>query len=249
VDRTFSEKIPLDLPKSALDCDWPCGGFDSFGGDSRASGLEAVIMVHGYHVIWGTYGFWLPNDPRGSWSGLVYAWELAKFGRVIKHSDRVDLEPRQYAMWRAAARQKLQYPAVTLTGLQARAVAEGFGRFAAKSGLSIWSCSIMPEHVHLVLARHRYNVEQAVHLLKGEATRRLVEERLHPMEAFRAADGRLPSVWAEGCWKVFLDTEQAIEDAIHYVEQNPVRESKAVQHWSFVTPFAGIDRGGWTTYR
>lgn len=25
-------------------------------------------MVIGYHVIFSTYGFWLPNDPRGSWS-------------------------------------------------------------------------------------------------------------------------------------------------------------------------------------
>jgi len=28
-------------------------------------------MVRGYHVIFGMYGFWLPNDPRGSWSDYV----------------------------------------------------------------------------------------------------------------------------------------------------------------------------------
>ncbi len=27
-------------------------------------------MVHGYHVIIGAYGYWLPNNPRGSWSEI-----------------------------------------------------------------------------------------------------------------------------------------------------------------------------------
>ena len=34
------------------------------------------------HVIITAYGFWLPNDPRGSWSDFVGAWELLRFGRA-----------------------------------------------------------------------------------------------------------------------------------------------------------------------
>jgi hypothetical protein len=37
-------------------------------------------MVLGSHVIFGTYGFWLPNDPRESWSDFVGSWKLAHFG-------------------------------------------------------------------------------------------------------------------------------------------------------------------------
>lgn len=37
-------------------------------------------MVIGYHVIFGTYGFWLPNDPRGSGSDFVWSEELFRFG-------------------------------------------------------------------------------------------------------------------------------------------------------------------------
>jgi hypothetical protein len=37
-------------------------------------------MIRGYHVIFGAYGFWLPNDPRGSWSEFVGSWELFRFG-------------------------------------------------------------------------------------------------------------------------------------------------------------------------
>jgi hypothetical protein len=36
--------------------------------------------VLAYHLIITTYGFWLPNDPRGSWSDFVRAWELFLFG-------------------------------------------------------------------------------------------------------------------------------------------------------------------------
>ena len=38
-------------------------------------------MIHGYHVILTMYGYWLPNDPRGSWSDFVGRWELVQCGR------------------------------------------------------------------------------------------------------------------------------------------------------------------------
>lgn len=37
-------------------------------------------MIHAYHFILSAYGFWLPNDPRGSWSDFVGAWELFRYG-------------------------------------------------------------------------------------------------------------------------------------------------------------------------
>ena len=45
-------------------------------------------MIVGYHVIFGMYGFWLPNDPRGSWSEFVGEWELFRAaGRATKTND------------------------------------------------------------------------------------------------------------------------------------------------------------------
>lgn len=48
-------------------------------------------MILASHVIFGTYGFWLPNDPRGSWSDFVGSWELARFGRATKVTTRRSL--------------------------------------------------------------------------------------------------------------------------------------------------------------
>jgi len=195
-------------------------------------------MVLGSHVILSAYGFWLPNDPRGSWSDFVGAWELVRFGRATQVGTRCSVASRPHNVSaRQAAKRALKYPPVRFTGLQARAIGRSFAAFAAKSDLLIWACSILPEHVHLVVARHDYEVEQIVNLLKGEATRTLIAEDLHPLARFSTNKGRQPPMWARGQWKVFLDNEAGIRRAIKYVEDNPAKEGKPPQRWSFVQAF------------
>ena len=48
-------------------------------------------MVRWYHLIMTAYGFWLPNDPRGSWSEFVASWELYKFGAATKTNEKRSL--------------------------------------------------------------------------------------------------------------------------------------------------------------
>jgi hypothetical protein len=117
-------------------------------------------MVIASHVIVGMYGFWLPNDERGSWSDFVGSWELLRFGRATTVNARHSLARRPFdAAKRAAAREALKYPPVVLTGLQARAIARGFADYAARADVSILACAILPQHVHLVVGRHRLSVE------------------------------------------------------------------------------------------
>src|SRR4051812_17697010 len=123
-------------------------------------------MVLGNHVIITTYGFWLPNDPRGSWSAFVRSWELRRFGPATKIDTRrsVVAEQHDYHL-RQAAKSALQYPEVHLTGIQAHEVGKAIGEYVAKSGLKVWACSILPEHLHLVLGRYRFKIEQVANLL------------------------------------------------------------------------------------
>ncbi len=53
--------------------------------------------------------------------------------------------------------------------------------------------------------------------------------------------------WATGRWRVYLDSEDAIENAIRYVEENPIKEGRPEQRWSFVSPFCGLDKC-WVVY-
>jgi REP element-mobilizing transposase RayT len=204
-------------------------------------------MVHGYHVIVCAYGFWLPNDPRGSWSEFVGKWELVRFGKATKGLERLVLTEAEERN-RQEAKRLLKYPPVQFTGVQARAIGHGFANACRKSGFTIWACAILPEHTHLVIARHTYKVENIANLLKGEGTKQLRQENLDPMAAFAESGRRPPSPWADRRWKVFLDSEEAVENAIRYVEQNPVKEGKTAQKWSFVTPFCGLPKGGYVTY-
>ena len=172
-------------------------------------------MVLGYHVIFGTYGFWLPNDPRGSWSDFVGAWELFHFGPATKVETRASLAnaPHDPAV-RQATKQALKRPPVQLSGVQARAVGRGFAASVHKGRVLVWACSILPEHLHLVVARHRFRVEHLVNLLKGAATRALLAEDLHPFAALRTPDSQVPKCWGVGLWKVYLGSEEAIQRAI-----------------------------------
>lgn len=198
-------------------------------------------MVHAYHVIFGTYGFWLPNDPRGSWSDFVGAWELLRFGEATKTTTcRSVAGKRHDTDLRQRAKHALKYPAVVLSGMQAAAVGRGFAESIRKSRITLWACSILPEHVHLVVARHHFKIEQVVNLLKGEATKRLAAEGLHPLAQFRNRRGAIPTPWAKNAWRVFLDTEADILRSIQYVERNPIKEHKPSQSWPFVTAFRGL---------
>ena len=200
-------------------------------------------MILGYHLIITAYGFWLPNDPRGSWSDFVGSWELLRFGPATKTSCRQSLASRPHdRRLRLEAKTALKYPDVHFTGGQARRIGMSFRDWAQQRGATIWACSILPEHVHLVVARHRYKIEQAANLLKGASTRALLAEKAHPLATFAGQGQRPPNMWARGQWKVFLDDPADVRRAIRYVEQNPIKEGKPEQNWQCVTEFTGITK-------
>lgn len=207
-------------------------------------------MVHGYHLILPMYGFWLPNDPRGSWSDFVRRWELARFGPSRKTLERksIDSLGARERLQRVAAKQALSFPPVSISGNQAQSIGLGFAKHRQKCNYTFWACSILPEHIHMVLARHTYKVEQMANLLKGAATTQLINDGNHPLQEFAAEGRRPPRMWAAHEWKQYLDCEESIDEAIRYVEENAEKEGKPRQAWSFVTPFTGINSAGWTTY-
>src|SRR5712675_1850955 len=101
-------------------------------------------MILAYHVIFTAYGFWLPNDPRGSWSDFVASWELVlKGGKATRTHERRSVAAREHDHEkRLAAKEGLKYPAVRFTGKQALGVAQGFIRAIEEGGYRIHACSI-----------------------------------------------------------------------------------------------------------
>lgn len=196
-------------------------------------------MVIAYHTIITNYGFWLPNDPRGSWSNYVRSWELFLAGgpatKVNTRRSVADVAHKRQQRMRA--KEALVRPPVVFTGQQAQAVGSGFKQCVERSRFSIVACSIMPRHTHLVIDRPPYDAEQAANMLKGAATTELTRRGLHPFADSPYRNGRLPTPWARKQWIVYLNTIADVRRAIQYVERNPEKEGLRPQRWSFVTPF------------
>lgn len=112
------------------------------------------------------------------------------------------------------------------------AISRGFARAVFKSGHRVLACAILPDHVHLVVRSSSVGPRRIVGHMKREAALELVNYGLHPFP--RGKDGRLPSCWAEGAWCVYLEAEPDVRRAVRYVEENPLKEGKRFQRWSFV---------------
>ena len=114
-------------------------------------------LILASHVIFSTYGFWLPNDPRGSWSEFVRKWELRRFGTATKVTTRQSRAhvPHDREL-RLAAKEALDYPPVSFTGEQARAIGEGFRsvNVALRKTFDLYA-NVRPAHV--VMRGGRYD--------------------------------------------------------------------------------------------
>lgn len=194
-------------------------------------------MILAHHLIYSAYGFWLPNDPRGSESDFVRNELLREFGPATKVHEHefVARKPHDRAK-RLAAKAALEYSPVRFTGVQARAIALGFGNSVQKSSVTIWACAVLPDHVHLVVAAHRLRIETLANLLKGEATKQLLADGTHPFQNVRVYRDRPPPCFARKWWVIYKDDEESVVNAIRYVERNPLKAGLPAQRWSFVVP-------------
>jgi REP element-mobilizing transposase RayT len=88
----------------------------------------------------------------------------------------------------------------------------------------------MPDHVHLLIRKHRHKSEEMIERLQAASRESTVacgqRDPLHP-------------VWTHGAWKGSLETIEEIRRTIRYIELNPVKIGLPQQHWDFVSPYNG----------
>jgi REP-associated tyrosine transposase len=193
-------------------------------------------MLIAYHVIMSAYGFWLPNDPRGSWSDTIR--KLLCFGPAtkVRNNEFVAHVPHNRRL-REAAKEVLDYPPVSFTDEQIGVIGKGFAQFVEKSGVTFWAVSILDDHVHAIYMRHRYKSEMVNNLLKGELTKSLVEWDVHPFRSHVRSGERPPPCWGRKWWTVYIDNLDHLQQAIPYVEDNPLKDGRPRQKWDFVVPY------------
>ena len=198
-------------------------------------------MVRAYHLILTCYGFWLPNDPRGSWSDFVRSFELYRVGGQatrVNTKESLAHQPHDHVK-RLDAKQALSRPPVVLDGKQARAVTQGFADYIEKNERIVFACAVMPDHTHFVIQRYELPIETVADQLKARSTQFLNRQNLHPFLNRQRPNGKTPAPWARGCWSVFLSSDTSIQRAINYVEQNPIKAGYKPQRYTWVKPFKG----------
>ena len=187
-------------------------------------------MVIAHHLIWTVYGWWLPNDPRGSSSHEIRVEPIAALGPL--HHGRKVVQPsgEELRHFHDEARGVLKHPVLTFTEEDITFLGDLLGRVIHERGFTCYGAAVMPEHVHLLIRRHRDKAETMLEVFQKETR-----------EALIAAGRRTAThpLWGGPGWKVFLSTPQDIVRIIGYIERNPERSGRPRQHWPFVTRYDG----------
>jgi REP element-mobilizing transposase RayT len=186
------------------------------------------MTVIAHHLIWTVYGTWLGNDPRGSGSQRVYTPAIAELGEV--HLGRKKVQPARTKVraFYEEAVPLLKYDVVRFNKDQRIEIGSSFAEIIRNHRYTCYACAIMPDHVHLVIRKHRDPAEEMIDCFQQESRQWLIER------------GSMPEwhpVWTLGGWKVFLDTPKEVWSRIRYVEGNPMKERLPRQMWPFVTPY------------
>ena len=187
-----------------------------------------IVIAH--HLIWTAYGWWLPNDPRGSTSRTIASDVIAELGEL--HFGRRKVQPATKVVreFHERAKDVLKFPLLRLGPDEILAVAEGLSEAVSEHRYTCYACAIMPDHVHLLIRKHKHLAEEMIDNFQHSSRLRLRTPGL------RTADH---PVWAGSGWKVFLEHPDEVRKTIRYIEGNPVKWRLPPQRWAFVSPYDG----------
>ena len=187
-------------------------------------------MIAGYHLIWTAYGWWLPNDPRGSTSYEIRVPAIADLGEL--HHGRKPIQPagRTIREFYEAARTRLKDALLTFSDAEIQTVGTAFTDVMRQRNYTCYACAILPDHVHLLIRKHRDQAETMIAALQ-DASRTALQQL-----GTRAADH---PVWGGPGWKVFLETREDLQRTVAYIHKNLVQAKRTDQTWPFVQPYAG----------
>jgi REP element-mobilizing transposase RayT len=197
---------------------------------SRPTLLEGGTLIIGYHLIWTAYGCWLPNDPRGSSSHELRVDRLAELGEVHEGRKRVQPVSAEIRAFYREADDLLAHERLPLSDEEIPLVGASFGRTIRPHRYTCYACAILPDHVHLLIRRHRDRAEQMIQHLQEESREALI------------AAGRRPvnhPVWGGPGWKVFQNSPEDMRRIVRYIRNNLVKHRRPEQHWDFVLEYDG----------
>jgi REP element-mobilizing transposase RayT len=185
-------------------------------------------MVIAYHLIWTLYGWWLPNDPRGSTSQFVHSDVIFDLGNLHEGRKRIQPSSREIREFYNVAKNKLRFPLLSFAPTEFSSVAAGFAIAIKQYGYTCYACAIMPDHIHILIRKHKHLAEEMIENLQSASRDHLIKNGIR---------GQDHPIWGGPGWKVYLDTPEDIWRTKKYIEDNPLPFRLPRQTWSFITPY------------
>ena len=185
-------------------------------------------LVIAHHLVWTGYGWWLPNDPRGSTSRTISNDWIAELGQL--HFGRKKTQPSGEVVreFYEQAAEVLRFPLLNFDDRQIQIIASAFAEEIGRQRYTCYACAIMPDHVHVLIRKHKHKAEDMIVNLQRTSRLRL--------SASATVDPDHP-VWTAGGWKGFLDSPDSIRRTIRYIDDNPIKVKRPKQHWPFITEY------------
>ena len=187
-------------------------------------------IVIAYHLIWTAYGYWLPNDPRGSMSRTIASDVIAELGKLHYGRKRSQPAAREIREFREHAKNVLKFPLLEFKPPELQIIADSLSEAIRQHNYTCYACAIMPDHVHILIRKHKHQAEDMLETFQASSRLRL-----------RTVGARTPDhpVWGGPGWKVFLDTPTDIRRTIRYIEENPPHWRLPLQRWPFIKAYDG----------
>lgn len=185
-----------------------------------------IVIAH--HLIWTIYGYWLPNDPRGSSSNTIRNNIINDLGDL--HHGRKQVQPAssEISKFYREAASVLRHELLLLNREDVTAIADSFTTTILDERYTCWACAIMPDHVHLLIRKHKHQAEQMIESFQLSSRSRLrdlsLRKQTHPL------------CGGPG-WKVFQDHPDDVKRTVKYIKQNPIKIGLPPQNWDYVTEY------------
>ncbi len=122
------------------------------------------------------------------------------------------------------------FPVIRFDQRQIETVASALGEVIRQERYTCYAAAVMPDHVHLVIRKHRDRAKTMIETLQDSTRLRLSTCDFIPDDH---------PVWTTGGWKRFLGSPDSIRTVIRYVENNPRKSGLPPQRWPFITPYDG----------
>lgn len=186
----------------------------------------AQPLVIAYRLIWTGYGWWLPNDPRGSLSSSINCDVFKDLGELHYGRKRVQPASREVREFYQQATPLLHNPLLKFDLPARQIIAEAFAEVIETERYTCYACALMPDHVHMLIRKHKHTAEEMIKNLKDASRSKLGAASFGPNDH---------PIWPSGPgYNVFLDHPDDVERTIKYVENNPLPLGEPIQRWPFV---------------